>query len=243
MGRRALAWGLILYGVAGVILVIAGAIVGLDVGSRVERLAGDADGTLAAAARATEASADAFENVDASLDEAEASATAAATLAREAAGTLRSLALTMELSVLGAQPLLPLAADFVTSADQADDLANTLTSVGSSLGDTRADTARISAELETLGTRLEDLRGSSGAADGDPPPLRLFIGLLLAWLAVPALASLVTGLTLLRRRPAGVTVVGPTAPPPGGAPRSIRPLEDPAQAHQRTNVQDDADRE
>ena len=219
MGRRALAWGLILYGLAGVILVVAGAIVGLDIGSRVERLAGDADGTLAAAARATEATADAFVDVDTSLDEAETSATSAAALAREAAGTLRSLAFAMELSILGAQPLLPMAADFVASADQAEDLADTLTSVGSSLGDTRADTARIGAELQTLGTRLEDLRGSSGAADGDPPPLRLFIGLLLAWLAVPALASLVTGLALLRRRPASVTVVGPPTPPPGGAPR------------------------
>jgi hypothetical protein len=220
VGRRALAWGLILYGVAGILLVVAGAAVGLDTAARIERLATDADGTLAAAASSTQAAAEAFVSVDASLDEGETSADAAAGLSRDAAGTLRSLALAMELSVFGAQPLLPLSAEFETSASQADDLAETLDRVASSLGDTRTDAVRIGTELETLAERIEALRGSSGASDGDPPPLRLVIGLLLAWLAMPALAALVTGLALLRRQPVTVTRVavtdresGPPNPP------------------------------
>lgn len=220
MGRRALAWGLILYGLVGLALLLSGAAIGLETASRVERLAADADGTLAAAARATGAAADSFVNVDASLSEAEASATGAAALSRDAGGTLRSLALAMELSLLGAQPLLPLAAEFVTSAEQAEALADTLTSVAGSLGDTRTDVVRVGTELETLGAQLESLRGSSGAADGGPPPLRLFIGLLLAWLAVPAIGSLVAGLAMLRRRPAPVAVVHP--------PPSVEPPSPPA---------------
>lgn len=209
MGRRVLAWGLILYGLAGLALIVAGAMVGFDAAARVERVAADADGTLAAATRATEAAADAFTNVETSLGDAEASAVGAAGLSRESATTLRSLALTMELSVFGAQPLLPLAAEFVTSAEQAEELADTLTRVAGSLGDTRTDVVRVGAELDALAMQLASLRASGGASDGDPPPLRLLIGLLLAWLAVPALASLITGLALLRQRPASVTVVRP----------------------------------
>lgn len=212
MGRRALAWGLILYGLAGIVLVIAGGAIGLDTASRIERLAADADGTLTAAARATEAAADSFTNVDASLQEAESSATAAAALSRDAAGTLRSLALAMELSLFGAQPLLPLSTEFLASADQAEELADTLGTVGRSLGDTRLDVVVVGAELGTLGDRLEELRGPNGSTGGDPPPLRLLIGLLLAWLAMPALAALVAGLTLLRRRPPPVAVVPATGP-------------------------------
>ncbi len=221
MGRRALAWGLILYGLAGLVLIIAGAAVGLDAAGRFERLAADADGTLAAASRATDAAAESFTNVDASLDEAERSAVAAASLSRDAAGTLRSLALAMELSLFGAQPLLPLAAEFVTSAEQADQLAETLTGMAGSLGDTRIDVVRVGTELETLGDQLAALRGSSGVGDETAPPLRLFLGLLLAWLALPAIGAVVAGLALLRRQSPGpsVTVIErpvaeDRAPPP-----------------------------
>lgn len=211
MRRGAVAWGLILYGLAGLVLIVAGAAVGLDTATRIERLAADADGTLAAASRATETAAESFANVDASLREAETSAIAAAALSRDAAGTLRALGLAMELSLFGTQPLQPLAAEFVTSAEQAEALAATLTSVGESLGATRTDAVRVGAELGTLADRLDSLRGSTGADPGSPPPLRLFIGLLLAWLAVPALAALVAGLVLLRRAPVTTTVVEPPA--------------------------------
>ena len=117
MRRPLLAWSLILYGILGLGLVLSGAVIGLDVASRIERLATSADGTLAAAVRSTDAAADAFTNVDASLSESEASADAAADLARDASATLASLARAMELSVFGAQPLLPLAGEFDTSAN------------------------------------------------------------------------------------------------------------------------------
>jgi hypothetical protein len=216
MRRRALAWALVLYGAAGLVLAVTGAAIGLDVATRVERLADDADGTLAAAARATRTAADSFENVDASLSDAQESAIAAAALSGDASGTLRSLGLAMELSLLGSQPLLPLAEEFATSADQADALADTLASVGGSLGDTRTDLTVVATELGSLADRLERLRGAGGD-EAAPPPLRLFVMLLLVWMMLPAIAALVAGLALLRR-PREVVMVEQLPPDDGARP-------------------------
>ena len=197
MRRRLLAWVLILYGVLGLVLVIGGAAIGLDVAARVERLATTADGTLAAAARSTDAAAEAFTNVDASLSESQASADAAAELARDASGTMASLAQAMELSVFGAQPLLPLAAEFDASAEQASALAETLDRVAASLSDTRTDVTGIGTELAGLSAELGALRDANDTS-GTAPPVRLLVLLLLAWLLVPAAGGLLIGLALLR---------------------------------------------
>lgn len=197
MRRWLLAWALILYGVLGLVLVLGGAVIGLDVASRIERLTAIADGTLAAAARSTDVAADALTNVDSSLAESQASADAAAELARDASGTFASLAQAMELSVFGAKPLLPLAGEFEASAEQASALAETLDSVGRSLGDTRTDVTRIGTELDGLSAELGALRDANDTT-GTVPPLRIFVLLLLAWLLVPAAGGLLMGLALLR---------------------------------------------
>lgn len=197
MGRRLLGWALILYGLAGLALVLGSAVIGLDVATRVEQLTAAASGTLDAAARSTEAASDAFVNVDGSLAESQASADGAAELAREASVTLGSLSQAMELSVLGAQPLLPLAGEFAASAEQASALAETLDRVASSLEDTRADVSGIGLELDLLGSELEVLQESTGTG-ADPPPIRAFILLLLAWLLVPAAGGVLGGLAVLR---------------------------------------------
>ena len=197
MRRPLLGWALIVYGILGLALVVIGALIGLELASRIERLAATADGTLAAAVRSTDAAADAFTNIDASLSESEASAAAAAALARDASGTLASLSAAMELSVFGAQPLLPLAGEFAASAEQASALGETLDRVGDSLGETRTDVASIGTELDGLSAELDALREANGTG-GSAPPLRLFVVLLLAWLLIPALGGLLGGLALLR---------------------------------------------
>jgi len=151
MRARPLAWGLIAYGLLGPLLVIGVAVIGLDVGGRIERLASSADGTLTAAARSTRAAADSFASIDGSLSEAQASADGAAILARDAGATLDSLAVAMQLSFFGAQPLLPLADEFTASADQAEQLGGRLDAVGSSLGDTRTDVAIIGGDRPAPG--------------------------------------------------------------------------------------------
>lgn len=198
MAGRALGWAALAYGIAGVALVVVGAIGGLDMADRVEGLALQADSTLAAAERATQATADSFAGVDDSLGEGQASADGAASLAREASATLDSLSVAMSLTILGTQPLRPLAADFAASADQADALADTLDSVSRSLSDTRADMIRIGAELDGLARELAALRDAS-TTDGSAPPIRLFVTMVLVWLALQALGAIIGGFALLRR--------------------------------------------
>jgi hypothetical protein len=201
MRGRALAWGLIVYGILGLVLVIGGALIGLQAAGRVERLVSAADGALVAAARSTRAAADSFSSVDGSLATAQESADQAASLADEASGTLASLAASMRLSFFGTQPLLPLASEFETSAEQAAELAETLGTMGGSLDVTRGDATAIGIELESLSRELEVLRGADPQAGGSPP-LSFFVALLLAWLAVPAVGAILFGMTLLRRAPA-----------------------------------------
>ncbi|MGI8829012.1 MAG: hypothetical protein ACR2I5_04455 [Candidatus Limnocylindria bacterium] len=200
--RRVLGSLLIAYGIVGIGLIVLTAWMGLDVAARVERLATDADATLAAAARSTDAAADSFTNIDASLADAQSSSVTAAALARDASATLDSLASTMGLSVFGAQPLLPLAAEFTTSAEQATELAETLDLVAGSLGDTRTDVSRISPELQNLSVELSGLAGDPGTSSA--PPLRLAVALLLAWLFMPAVGSLIGGVIMLLTRPVGL---------------------------------------
>lgn len=201
ISRRAAGWLLLMYGLLGFLLVVSGALVGLDAADRFERLATDANEAITSAAAATDAAADSFTNVDASLAESRTSADAAAALAREASGTLDALADAMSLSILGAQPLLPLAEEFMTSAQQATELAETLDAVGGSLGDTRADVAQIAPQLERLSDELDALGGGSERGAGTPP-LRIFVIVLLAWLLMQAVGSVLGGLMLMRPRAA-----------------------------------------
>lgn len=200
MARRALGAGLVVYGVTGLVLIVLGAMVGLETAGYIERLAQDADDTLAAAARTTDAAAQSFTGIDGSLSEAEASAGGAAELSREASATLDQLALAMRISVFGSRPLEPLADDFATSADQAAELGDALDSVSGSLGGTRIDVARIGTEMTVLAEEIRSLRQSSGTG-GQAPPVRALVALLLAWLAIPAVGGLIGGLALLAGRP------------------------------------------
>lgn len=198
MARRAAGWAAIAYGIAGIGLVIVGALGGLEMAGRVENLALRADRTLASAQRATQATAESFTGVDESLAEGQSSADSAAALARDASATLDSLALAMSLQILGTRPLQPLAADFADSADQAAALADELDGVGASLSDTRTDMARIGAELDQLAIELGALREASSDSDAGAPPLRAFVTLLLIWLGLQAVAAVIGGLALLR---------------------------------------------
>lgn len=196
-GRRWLGWGLIAYGLVGVAMIVAGSLIGLAAADRVERLVTDADVALTAASTATRAAADSFDGVDDSLTRANDSSAAAAALARRAQDTLDNLAAAMEVSILGARPLLPLAADFADSAVLAGDLAGTLDGVQESLGSTQADIATIGDELDVLASELEDL-GSATQLDQGAPPVRIFVGLLLVWLGVQVVAAFVGGIVVLR---------------------------------------------
>jgi hypothetical protein len=195
MGRSTLAWGLVVYGVAGLILSIVGVTFGLDAAGQLERLAAATDQTLEAAARSTAAAAASFDSIDDSLVSAEDSVAQAATLAADAGATLDSLSAAMNLSVFGAQPLQPLADEFADAADQAGELATTLETTGGSVSDVQADAAAIGVELEGLADELDALRGT---VPQDPVPIRGLVALLIAYLTLPAVAALIAGSLMFR---------------------------------------------
>ena len=201
MRRRALAAGLIAYGLLGLALVILALPISLDLAGRVERLAASADGTLRAASASASAAAEALDGLDQGIGQSAASSSAAARLARDAGATLDSLAGAMQLSIFGAQPLLPLADDFATSADQAVELSEQLDRITDSLTISQGDLGVLHAEVDALAVELTELRGATTERPAGAPPLTAVGVVLLAWLAVPALASLAAGLWLLRRAP------------------------------------------
>jgi hypothetical protein len=195
MGRSTLGWGLIAYGVAGLVLSILGFTFGLDAAGQLERLASASDATLEAAARSTAAAADSFDSIDTSLVNAESSVAQAATLSADAGATLDSLSAAMDLTIFGAQPLASLADEFGAAAEQAQELATTLQTTVSSVADVRNDADAIGVELDALAGELEALRGSVPA---EPVPVRGLVALLVAYLTLPAIAALIAGSLLLR---------------------------------------------
>jgi hypothetical protein len=197
---RMLGWLLILYAVIGAGLVLASIIVGGPMVGRVDRLATSATQSMGEAARAADAAADAFTGFDASLAQARESTDQAARLSRDASATLQALSQAMSLSVLGSQPLLPLADDFGTSAEQMRAMGDNLDGIGSALSTNRGQIAAVGHELRLLADRLAELRGGVAAEQaGRGLPLSwLFYGFL-AWQLLPIGAAAVVGPMLLRR--------------------------------------------
>jgi hypothetical protein len=195
-----LGWILLLYAILGAGLVVASVAIGGPIVARVDRLATSASGSMDAAARAADAAADAFTGFDTSLAEARRSTEEAATLSRDTSDTLQSLSDAMSLSVLGTQPLLPLADDFATSAEQLRHMGDNLKGIGVALTTNQDQIADVGAELRLLADQLAGLRGGVAAeqAGSGPPLIWLFYGFL-AWQLLPIGAAVIGGRMLLRR--------------------------------------------
>lgn len=197
---RATGIALLAWGGLGVVLIVLALLIGLDVAGRTESLLTSSDRALSAAASSTRSAADALDGVEGGIGQATGSVRRAAGLADDASATLDALADSMSLSILGSQPLLPLAGRFGDSADDAALLAEELEALGTSLETTGEDTARLTAELTELADALEE---SGAAADADPPPLRLALVVLVTWVAAPTLAALMVGAVLASGRRLG----------------------------------------
>ena len=209
---RILAWLLAAYAVLGAALMVAALLVGGPLVSRLDRITTSALDTMAAATEATRVAADAFDGFDVSITEARASTDDAAGLSRETAVTLDALSAAMGISILGAQPLLPLADQFERSAGQMRQLGDNLEAIGEALDGNREDVARVGTQMRTLANRLETLeRRITDERLGAGIPLSwLFYGFL-AWQVLPILAAAV-GATWIIRHTRTVMVVPP--PPP-----------------------------
>lgn len=200
---RMLGWLLACYAVAGALLAIVTLVVGGPLMTRAESLAGSATGSMQSAADSAEAAADAFVGFDASLDQAQRSTTDAAAISRDTAGTLRSLADAMAISIFGNQPLLPLADEFATSADQLEQMGGNLEGIGRALTANQDDVAVLARELRTLADQLRELRDAVGREQSERragPPLSWLLYGFVAWQLLAVAAAGVGGWLLLRRR-------------------------------------------
>lgn len=196
--RRLLAAALLAWGLIGLLLIATGLTVGLDVATRAETLVSSSDRALAAASASTRRAAEALDGVGIGVGRAQESSIRAAALADDASATLDALATSMSLSIFGTQPFLPLASNFTDSADEAGALADELEALGGSLDSTGGDTDLLADELVELAEVLEE-----STREQDPPPLRLGLLVVLAWIALPTLGALVGGTVLASGRSVG----------------------------------------
>jgi hypothetical protein len=138
----------------------------------------------------------------AGLDEAAGAVGSAGTLTTDLASTMRGLADALRISILGAQPFAAVSPAFDAVADRASALAADLEGVRTTVRGGADDLVALADRLVELGERVERLRESVGRATlgglEGLESLRLFAIALLAWLAVPAVASVWLGVGRLR---------------------------------------------
>ncbi len=201
---RATGIGLTVYGVLGIVLIVVALLVGGAAFDRVERLSGSLDGTLSAAASTARTSTSALGNLHGGVTQSSTAADDAGRLVDQAAATSAQLSAAMSASILGAQPLLPMASSFNDLSTQLRSLSGDLRSIGSALDTSGSDLSRLEADMRQLTARLDTLTGPNGSAsvisDGG---LRLALLALLSLMAIPAIGALLVGLALLGflRRP------------------------------------------
>jgi hypothetical protein len=205
--QRQFAWGLVAYGLVGVLLAAASAFLVI----RAMPVLASIDRQRTEIVRALDVTAATIDDIEqgaaragASLRSAAESARGAASLSGDLSGTMTSLRDTSgSMSILGSRPFAELADDFDRVAGRASALASNMTSLAGSLDSNTLDFATVSADATALRlqvTQLRDvLRGDGPAAlDGSLDRLLLLALAFLLWLAAPAIASLALGVAWLR---------------------------------------------
>jgi hypothetical protein len=187
-----------------VLLAVAGTTLGGAIG-RLAAVADATDDTIESARRTVGAAATAFDGFDTSLGEAEASSADAADLARDSAGTMEALARAMAIQVFGAQPFLPLSADFEQAAEQLRALGDDLERIGSALGRNRGDVRLVASELARTEEDLSGVEAALGIESGGSPSgaaagAATSGWALFGWLGLQAVACVVAGAILIGRR-------------------------------------------
>jgi len=152
-------------------------------------------------------------NASASLEATSGSATRAARLTDELATSFDSLAALGTVDILGTHPFAGSSSQLAASAADARSLSLDLTAAATSMQTNIADSKAVAVDLRTLADQLGQLEttlapGSAGADGQASASASLPIGAaglvligLLAWLAVPAIASLWLGARLVRKPP------------------------------------------
>lgn len=216
--RRRLGAGLIAFGLTGIILIAAAAALVLGSLSALDDAASSFDLQRTelvammrpASAALTNAAASAA-NAGASLTTTSAAADRAGLLATNLANSFDGLAALGSFDLFGARPFAGLSQQFSAVGSDARALATDLRTAAESMRTNAADAASVGTNLRSLATQLETLVGrlDSGTGAGSVGGMtsnatsqlglaRLVLIGLLAWLAVPALASTVMGWRMVK---------------------------------------------
>lgn len=196
---RVLGGVLLAYGVLG-LLVIGGALaIGRPAIGRVDEMVASAASTLRSASRAATTAADAFDGFGASMEQAQASASDAARLSRDAAATSAALADAMSVSIFGARPLMGLADEFTATSQQLEGMAVNLDGISTAISASDADLGRVELSLRSLAADLTELRTGIREPSEEPlVSLNLLFYAFLLWQSLLVVASLTVGVMLLR---------------------------------------------
>lgn len=204
VGRRWVGIGLALYGALSLALILIllalviapregeDGLLGLDAQRR------QLLGVIDASATAIEDAETAARGVDDTLLSTGGAAASAAVLMNELAATMRELAASLRISILGSQPFAGPAAQFDLVAAQASRVAADLDLAALSIRLGAADMVALADQLAAVRTEVTLMRGRLDRPF-DEGPWRLVAAAILAWLVVPALVSLWVGLRWSRR--------------------------------------------
>lgn len=212
--RRRAGWGLIAFGLVGMVLVSAagalvlGSLTAVDAAvTGFERQRTEIVAMLGPASDALSGAASSASNASASLSETSRSARSAAELTTRLAESFESMASLGSFTILGSRPFAQVADQFAAVGVEARELSGDLNITADSMTTNIADSQAVAADLLALSEQLDRLQASlagPGTAPGADPSLPLdlarfvLVGML-AWLAVPALASIWLGGRLIGR--------------------------------------------
>ena len=194
--------GLLAFGIAGIVLLVAAAILVLATVGSLASASAELGREQAAllrmvgpAGEALRSSATAARNAGASLQTSATSARDAADLTTQLAGSLDELSSLSQISFLGTQPFAQAGESFRSTAARSRTLSTNLASTASAIDANVHDADTVATQLDTLADQLDGLR-SELATTPAPASTIALVGLevilvgLLAWLAVPAVIAI-----------------------------------------------------
>lgn len=202
---------LIVYGLLGLLIATAMAVVGYTTIASVQRVQRDLDQQrlglvteLRLASRTLATGAAATAGFQKSIDQARTAADTATQTSTAAATNFRELAAGMNLTVFGYQPFATVAPRFVAMADQLDQLAGTLGSTRDAMSQNTSDVQQLGGNLDALRTQLDRvasaldaLSSTSAAGDQLTPFVVAMLGMCLL-VVLQSAFSVFAGIQLLR---------------------------------------------
>jgi hypothetical protein len=202
------------FGLSGIALLVAALALVLgslsvldDAVSGFERQRAEVVAVLGPASSALTDAATSATNAGTSLTETSEAAARAASLSSSLAESFDGLAALGTFDILGLRPFGALSGQFTAVGEQARTLSTDLAEAAAALGANRADSQAVADDLRSLANQLARLESSLQPIAASPAPnatvplllIRLVVLGMLAWFAVPALASTWIGWRLVRR--------------------------------------------